>query len=93
METEYPFPWWVDHRQEDNYNCRRSPQGLRGPRSTLGSPNPGVLHQKDEAPESLTLKEKGAYFWESQRAVGNKDSTLDTHKISHAQGLRAEAII
>lgn len=36
----------------------------------------GVLHQEDEPPEHLALKTSRAHVWESQRAVGNKDSPL-----------------
>ena len=40
------------------------------------------------------MKPSRAYFWESQRIVGNRDSIFrETHKISHALGFRAEGII
>lgn len=40
------------------------------------------------------LKAVGAYFRESQRAVGNRDFALkDTHKILHTPTLIVEAII
>ena len=38
-----------------------------------------VLHQEDKLPGRLTLKASRAYFWESQRAVGNRDSSLKGH--------------
>ena len=44
-----------------------------------GIPQPVVLHQEDKLPGRLTLKASRAYFWESQRAVGNRDSTLKGH--------------
>ena len=37
---------------------------------------PVVLHQEDKFPKLLDLKVRGAYFWESQRAMGNRDFTL-----------------
>ena len=36
------------------------------------APQPRVLRQEDKSPEPLALKARGAYFWESQRAIGNK---------------------
>ena len=91
-------PTWVTHKQEDNYKCRGSAQGVRGPGSTLGSPRLGgggsVLQWKDEPLEHLALKVSGAYFWESHRAVGNRDSTLkSTQKMSQTMRPGAEAVI
>lgn len=45
--------------------------------SYTGLPSLGVLHWEDELPERFTLKVNGAYFWERQRTVGNKDSPLN----------------
>ena len=36
----------VTHRQEDNHNCERLPQGVRGLRPLSGPPGWGVLHRK-----------------------------------------------
>ena len=36
----------------------------------------GNLHQEDKSPEDLAFKASGAYFQESQRAVGNRDFIL-----------------
>ena len=43
---------------------------------TLGSQSWGVLHQEDEPLEHLGLKDSRVYTWESQRAVGHRDSAL-----------------
>ena len=48
---------WAIHKQEDNQNCRCSPQGAMGLCSL------GVLHQEDKPPERLALKARGTYFW------------------------------
>lgn len=47
----------------------------------------GALHWDDELPERLTLKVGRAYFWGSQRAVGNRDSTLKggTQDLTHSR--------
>ena len=42
----------------------------------ISLPRPAVLGQEYETPEHLSLKACGAYFWESQRAVGNRVSTF-----------------
>ena len=68
-------PRLVTHKQEDNYNCRGSPQEARGP-STLDFLAWGLALGRTP-PERLALKPSGAYFPEGQRAVGNnRDSTL-----------------
>ena len=53
-------------------------------------PSPGVLHREDKPIECLALKTSGAYFGESQRTVGNRDSTHvgnrdSTHKRAHTK--------
>lgn len=42
-------------------------------------PNFRILHCKAESPKCLTLKASGAYFGETQKAVGNRASTLKEH--------------
>lgn len=42
-------------------------------------PRLGFLHQKDEPLEFIALKASRAIFWESQRAMGNRDSILKEH--------------
>ena len=42
----------------------------------VGSHSLGILLQEDELSECLTLKPSRAYFEESQRDVGKRDSTL-----------------
>ena len=44
--------------------------------SRVGLPISGTLHWKDRPPEHLTLKASGAQAQDSQRTVGNIDSTL-----------------
>ena len=57
-------------------------------------PSPGVLHQEGELPEHLALKASGDFFGETQRAVGDRDSTLKgAYKLSHTPGPRVEAVI
>ena len=51
----------------------------------------GILHQEDVPPEYLALKASGVYFCESQKTVGNRESTLkDAHKISYTPRPREE---
>ena len=42
----------------------------------LRIPRAGLLYGEDEPSDRLPLKASGAYFQESQRALGNRDSTL-----------------
>lgn len=51
-------------------------EGVRAP---SGLPSLGVLNQEDEPAECLASKARGAQFWESQRVVGNRNSTLRWH--------------
>ena len=55
-----------------------------------GLSSPGVLHWEDEPSKCLALKTSGAYFQETQRTVGNIDSTLREHTqdilCSHTHG-------
>ena len=37
---------WVTHKWENNYNCRGSPQGMKGPRLISGYPVQGSYTQK-----------------------------------------------
>ena len=58
------------------------------PRSKGSEPHKGlspeVLQREDESPEHLVLKVSGAYFWESQRVIGNRDYILKrAHTTSH----------
>ena len=48
-------PGKATHKQVNNHNSRDSLQGTKGPNPTSRSPT-GVLHQKDEPQEHLTLK-------------------------------------
>ena len=54
---------------------RFSPRS-NGSESHIGLPSPGVLQWEKEPSECLALKTSVAYFWETQRAMGNRDSTL-----------------
>lgn len=45
----------------------------------ISLPSLRVLHGKDEAPENVALKASVVYFWETQRALENTDSTLIGH--------------
>ena len=65
--TQVPY-LWAAHKQETNYNCRGSPQGVSSLNPTLCSPAPD-----DDSPKHLGLKASGAYFQEFWRAVGNRD--------------------
>ena len=71
---------------EDNYNCRDSPQGGRDRSLTPAPRSPRVQHQEEEPSECLALRASRDYFWESQRAVGNRDSTLkgQTQHLAHS---------
>ena len=42
-------------------------------------PSSGLLHKEDKTSEYLFLKARGAYFQETQRAVGNIHSILQEH--------------
>lgn len=47
-------------------------------------PSPGILHREDKPPKCLALRAGRAYFQESQKAVGNRDSTRKReHTKSH----------
>lgn len=83
---------WAIHKQEDNYKCRASPQGARGPSPTWVPV--GVLYQEEEPTEALALKARRADFWENQGLWEIGTPLLrGTHKTSHAPGFRAEAVI
>lgn len=53
------------------------------PKSEGSEPHSGFpslgLPLEDDAPEHLVLKASGAYFLESQRAVGSRNSALKGH--------------
>ena len=69
----YPLVYKVGYIQkvEDNYNTEILPQNeVSESHSKL--PSLGTLHQKVEPSESLALKAYGAYFQESQKAVGKR---------------------
>ena len=59
------------------------PKG-QGSKPHIELPRLRVLYQEGKPPEHLVLQACGAFFWESQRAVENRVSTLKghTHKIS-----------
>lgn len=67
-----PHPRSATHKRGKYHSSRGSPQGVRGPSPTLGSPAQEVLHQEGEPPECLALRTDKAYVWESWRAVGNR---------------------
>lgn len=78
------IPGQMMHKWDHNYKRRGSSKGVNGLSLTAGSPAWG-LHWKEEPPEHLTLEVSRAYFWESHRAVGNRDFTLKRgHSASHA---------
>lgn len=68
-------PEWVTHRWEDNYNYRGSSQGAVDLSLTLDSAW-GILYRVEKPAEDLALKANGAYFQETQRGMGNRNSTL-----------------
>ena len=52
------------------------------------------MNWEDKSMENLVLRTSGAYFQESQRAIGNKTPLInDPHKVSHTLRARAEAVI
>ena len=68
-------PGWSTHKGEENNNFWSPPQEARTePHVRL--PSPGILHWKDKPPGHLALKASRAYFPESQRAVGNRNSPI-----------------
>ena len=71
-----PYSWVGDWQTAEWLQLQRFPPRSKGSKPHIGLPSLGILHQEDEPPECLALKASGAYFPESQRAVGNRDSTL-----------------
>lgn len=65
-------PWWVNHKQEDNYNGK-------GSEPHTGLPSLGFLYWEVELPECLPLKTSRACFQWTQKAVGKRDATLKGH--------------
>ena len=95
-ETQYsqgPYPKWVTHKWENNYNCRRSPLKVMNLSPTAGFP----------AQKSCTSKTSYLNIWlwwpagptvGSPRRLEIKTPLLKSaHKISYAPGYKAEAII
>ena len=81
----------MTHRWEANHNCRGSSKerGVWAPYWALQPGGPALGRQA-----ARTLGASRACFWETQRAVGNRDCTLKVaHKISHALRPRVEAVI
>ena len=67
----------VMHKWESYHNCGGSLQGTRGPNPTLVFPGKGFRNGKT-GPQNVWLwKNNGACFWESQTAVGNRDSARE----------------
>ena len=54
------------------------PKG-QGSKPHIELPRLQVLYQEGKPPEHLVLQASGAFFWESQRAVENRVSTLKGH--------------
>ena len=65
-----PTPWCMTHKWEDNQLQRSESE------SHIGLPNPGLPLWEYEPLECLALKAKGAGFGKTQRAMGNRASTL-----------------
>ena len=55
--------------------------------SPTSAPSSGVLQWEDEPPEHLSLKASRAYIQETQRTVGNRNSTLKgcTQNLTHSE--------
>ena len=82
----------MTYKWEDNDNFRVSLRSKRC-QSYIKLSSPGVLHQEDEISEHV-MKASGAYSQETQRAMGNRDSTAKgyTQNLTHS-GPRAETVI
>lgn len=59
-------PEWSNHKSENNYNCRGSPQGARGPSHSIRLPSLCFLHQEDKPPECLALRPVGLVLGEPE---------------------------
>ena len=64
------------HKQQEYHKLQRFFPKREGPKPYIKLPSLWVLHWEDKPPEHLALKANGFYFWEIQRTVGNRDSTL-----------------
>ena len=87
-------PEWVTHKWEDNYNCRGSTQGARGPSPTLGSPAQGSCTRKT-SPQNIWLWSPVGLTFRRARGLWEIETPLlkGAHRTSHAPGPRAEAVI
>ena len=83
--SQDPYPRLVTNKWEANYKLQRFSSKSKGFESHTGLPSREPL-------ECLALKASRAYFGGSQRAVGNRDSTLKRHtqKKSQKEKIRAE---
>ena len=77
--SQDPYPWVGDRQMGRLLQLQRFSPGSKGFESHVRFPSPGILHWEDKPPKCLALKASGAYFQESQKAVGNRDSTLKGH--------------
>ena len=85
---------WATHKQEDIYNCRDSPKGLRGLSPTLGSPALKSCTEELKTENVCLLRPVGLIFRRA-RALWETETQLlkDTHEISHTPGPREEEVI
>lgn len=82
MELQYsgdPYPWVSNPQTGEQLQLQRVSSREEGTEPRISLPSLRVLHGEDEAPESMALKASGVYFWETQRALENTDSTLKAH--------------
>ena len=69
--SQVSSPQVVTHKRENNYNCKGSPQGVRGPSPTLDSPVQGSCMGKDDPLVGLALKASCAQFPKMKRTGEN----------------------
>ena len=72
-------PGSMTHRWEDNYNCLDVISKEQGVQVPYWDPQPRPPPQGRQDFRIFVLKARGAYFQETQRAVGNIHSILQEH--------------
>lgn len=72
--------WGATHKLENNYIAQVLPKHYRRPWAPRWAPQ----HQKNKPPDHLALKASRTSFQESQKPMGNRDSTPkgDTHNLT-----------
>ena len=82
MQPLVPYPGGATHKLENNYIAQVLPKHWE-----LWAPWWAPQHQKNKPPDHLALKASRTSFQESQKPMGNRDSTPkgDTHNLTHSR--------